>query len=226
MKQEKQNKFSHCDAMAHFIISQNNIFRRNRKKKGKFFKTKGVKGNTVGQQRPARRKKNKKTWWQQVDEHCKSAGTQGTQNSFIGRQHRKKKRNKTPPIFFWSTNDAKRENQREGNERVLAGPYQSLDQYLMMADMGNNHQRAWQHSIKSIKDEKKRRKQERKKKKKKRKSELVMYIIFYICGVRYNKEKLGALQARLFCSATTTTAAASSQKENSRLFLFLFFRST
>jgi hypothetical protein len=54
MKQEKQNKFSHCDAMAHLIISQNNIFRRNRRKKGKFFKTKGVKGNTVGQQRPAR----------------------------------------------------------------------------------------------------------------------------------------------------------------------------
>jgi hypothetical protein len=57
-----------------------------------------------------------------------------------------------------------------------------------MADMGNNHQRAWQHSIKSIKDEKKRRKKERMKKKKKRKSELVMYIIFiYVACVTIRK---------------------------------------
>jgi hypothetical protein len=62
-----------------------------------------------------------------------------------------------------------------------------------MADMGNNHQRAWQHSIKSIKDEKKRRKKGKNEEEEKKEIRARYVYYIYICGLRYNKEKLGAL---------------------------------
>jgi len=83
-----------------------------------------------------------------------------------------------------------------------------------------NHQRAWQHSIKSIKDEKKTKKK-KKEEKKKRKSELVMYIIFiYMACVTIRKN---LVRCRLDSFAPQQQQQHQAKRKIPDSFFFFFF---